>query len=101
VDFFAEKWDEILQDPEISSRYPLGYYLQEAGLLDDSQIRVLVREQGEKRLWVRLGTLAVLKGWLAQSTIDFLVEHLYPERAGDSPFLKPAQKKTWENVSAG
>jgi hypothetical protein len=93
VDFFAQKWEKILRDPQSASRHPLGYYLKEAGLLDDEQIEAIVHEQQEKRLWVRLGTMAVLKGWLAQSVIDFFVEHLYPEQATDSPFLKLGDKK--------
>jgi hypothetical protein len=94
ADFFAQKWEKLVQEQESSPRQPLGFYLKEAGLLDDSQIRAIVDEQQEKSLWVRLGTMAVLKGWLAQSTIDFFVEHLYPEQARDSPFVKPTEKKT-------
>ncbi|MEG3439348.1 hypothetical protein V0288_19635 [Pannus brasiliensis CCIBt3594] len=94
ADFFAGQWREIIQNPEIASRKPLGFYLKEAGLLDEEQIQEIVREQNERTLWVRLGTMAVLKGWLAQSTIDFFLKHLYPEHAGDSPFVKPIDKET-------
>ncbi|CCQ62979.1 Type II secretory pathway, ATPase PulE/Tfp pilus assembly pathway, ATPase PilB [Crocosphaera watsonii WH 0401] len=36
---------------------------------------------------MRIGALAVLKGWLNQSTVDFMLQHLHPDKAGDSPFL--------------
>lgn len=98
ADFFAWQWREILQNPEIASRKPLGFYLKEAGLLDEAQIQEILLEQNERTLWVRLGTMAVLKGWLAQSTIDFFLEHLYPEHAGDSPFVKPSEKETRERI---
>jgi hypothetical protein len=96
ADFFAHKWESILREPKSDSREPLGFYLKEAGLLNDDQIRAIVAEQGQKSLWIRLGTMAVLKGWLAQSTIDFFIEHLYPEHATDSPFVKPRDKKAEE-----
>lgn len=93
ADFFAEKWPIIVSQIDESSQQPLGYYLQEAALLDQSQMEELLAEQEEKeeqgQLWVRLGALAVFKGWLNQSTVDFLVENLYPKYAKDSPFIKP------------
>lgn len=74
TDFFALRWPLILME---SSRQRLGEYLQEAGLLTQEQQDTLVREQGFNRM--RLGTLAVLKGWLSQQTLDFFLAHLYPE----------------------
>lgn len=93
ADFFAQKWRDIVKDTESLSDQPLGYYLKEAGLLDETQIQAIVDEQKKRSLWVRLGTLAVLKGWLAQSTVDFFLENLYPEQSEDSPFLQAKAKK--------
>jgi len=93
ADFFAQKWREILKDSPSSSRHPLGYYLREAGLLDETQIQAIIDEQKKRNLWVRLGTMAVLKGWLAQSTVDFFLENLYPEEYEDSPFIPVKDKK--------
>jgi hypothetical protein len=69
----------------------LGYYLREAGLIDDHQLQDILSQQGQGRLWMRIGALAVLKGWLNQTTVDFLLENLHPDKAGDSPFLKTKQ----------
>jgi hypothetical protein len=84
ADFFASQWAMLVNQPD---KKPLGYYLKEAALLDEAQIHQIVSEQGQERLWIRLGTNAVLKGWLSQSTVDFFVENLFPEYAADSPFV--------------
>jgi hypothetical protein len=47
----------------------LDYYLQQAALLDEKQIKIILQEP--KQLWVRFGSVAVLKGWLKQETLDF------------------------------
>ncbi len=88
ADFFAERWSLVIEQAKQGSPKSLGYYLKEAGLLDEHQLNTILSEQGKGRLWMRIGALAVLKGWLNQTTVDFLIENLYPERAGDSPFLR-------------
>jgi hypothetical protein len=92
ADFFAQKWRDIVKESDSLSHHPLGHYLKEAGLLDETQIQTIVDEQKKRGLWVRLGTLAVLKGWLAQSTVDFFLENLYPEQYEDSPFVQAKAK---------
>ncbi|MGB5593137.1 MAG: hypothetical protein WBM32_02935 [Crocosphaera sp.] len=91
ADFFAEQWNEVIQQAQQGSLQSLGYYLKEAGLIDEQQLHDILSEQGQGRMWMRIGALAVLKGWLNQTTVDFLLEHLHPEKAGDSPFLKAKQ----------
>ncbi len=98
ADFFAQKWMTLITENSQEPKQPLGYYLKEAALLDEAQIRMIVAEQGKGKLWVRLGALAVLKGWLNQSTIDFFLESLYPEHAEDSPFVKPRQAKPEQTI---
>lgn len=88
ADFFAERWNTLVHQARQGSPKSLGYYLKEAGLLDDHQLNSILREQGQGQLWVRIGALAVLKGWLNQTTVDFLLENLYPEKVADSPFLR-------------
>ncbi|MGK7941180.1 MAG: hypothetical protein AB4062_13715 [Crocosphaera sp.] len=88
ADFFAEQWQGVIKQAKQGSPQSLGYYLREAGLIDDHQLRAILAEQGQGRLWMRIGALAVLKGWLNQTTVDFLLQHLHPDKAGDSPFLK-------------
>lgn len=90
ADFFVNHWQNIISQTE---KQPLGYYLQQAGLLDQDQIDTIINEQKQGRIWVRLGACAALKGWVKQTTIDFFIEHLFPEYATDSPFTKPKPVK--------
>lgn len=89
VDFFTKQWQSLVSQKKNLPERPLGYYLQQADLLDEAQIAAILAEQDRGRMWFRLGAAAVLKGWLNQGTIDFFVKHLYPERAQESPFVKP------------
>lgn len=88
ADFFTYQWLDLQQNQASEPRLSLGYYLKEAGLLDEVQIQEIVSEQHQGRLWMRLGASAVLKGWIHQRTIDFFIEQLFPEYAMDSPFIK-------------
>ena len=82
VDFFAEKWNDLVQK---KARYSLGYYLQQANLLQKEQINVILKEQNQ--LWLRFGSIAVLKGWLRQGTLDFFLQSLFPSELASSPFI--------------
>ncbi len=91
ADFFAEEWEKVIKQAQEGTPQSLGYYLREAGLIDDHQLRAILAEQGQGRMWMRIGALAVFKGWLNQTTVDFLLQHLHPDKAGDSPFLRAKQ----------
>ncbi|MFN9175260.1 MAG: hypothetical protein ACK58N_12345 [Synechocystis sp.] len=67
VDFFVEQWPKLLSHAE---RYPLGQYLEKAGLLSPQQIDAILAEQAESGF--RFGTIAVLKGWLKKQTVDYV-----------------------------
>lgn len=83
VDFFSVFWFQVVQE---CPRRRLGEYLLEAGLLQGDQLQSLLREQQSNRM--RLGALAVLKGWLDPRTLDFLLTHLYPEEKPHGPWMK-------------
>ena len=71
VDFFAEQWPELVQQ-QITQ--PLGYYLQEAALINEQQIETLLQEQQQTgMLW---GELIVEKGWIKFKTLNFFLEHI-------------------------
>jgi hypothetical protein len=59
--------------------------LNEANLLTHEQIKNILIEQN--RTMVRFGTLAVLKGYLKQETLDFFIRYLFPEHRLDSPWI--------------
>ena len=71
VDFFADQFPKLLQQPKTQ---PLGYYLQEASLIDSEQIEILLEEQKQTKLL--LGKLIVEKGWLKEKTIKFFLQYL-------------------------
>jgi tetratricopeptide (TPR) repeat protein len=71
ADFFSDKWPVLLEQ---KPKQPLGKYFQEAGLLNEQQIRTILVEQANKKL--RFGELAVLKGWLKPTTVNFFLENL-------------------------
>jgi hypothetical protein len=94
ADFFAERWRSILAGRE---RERLGYYLKEAGLLTEEQIASILAEQ--ESLWLRFGTVAVLKGWLKQSTLDFFLENLFPAELS-KPVHRARRKDLASRVNA-
>lgn len=93
ADFFAQYWRSIVNQ---KGKKPLGYYLIAAGLLNEEQISTILGEQKQRKLWIRLGASAVIKGWIKQSTVDFFVEHLFPEYLEDSPFVRPKKLRNYK-----
>lgn len=73
ADFFADEWDFLVRQ---STKYPLGYYLEHSGLLTEQQILLILQEQ--KLLWLKFGSIAVLKGFINQNTLDFFLDSLFP-----------------------
>ena len=82
VDFFADEWQFVVKQAD---KYPLGYYLEKSGLLSEAQINSILQEQ--KQLWVKFGTVAIIKGLLEKPTVDFFLKNLYPEALSESPFI--------------
>jgi len=71
IDFFVYKWTAIKQR---GFQFPVGYYLQQAALLDNQQIRDILTEQKEKQL--KFGDIAVTKKILTAKTINFFLDNL-------------------------
>ncbi|MBE9139741.1 hypothetical protein IQ254_21500 [Nodosilinea sp. LEGE 07088] len=88
IEFFAEQWPEAIHGGQDK---PIGYYLQQAGLLDSKQVETLLQEQAQAGL--RIGALAVLHGWLPQETLDWFLQSLAPEEYASSAFIKRQQSK--------
>lgn len=81
ADFFGEKIKIIIQETE---KRKLGYYLSEAGLLGEDQINAIIEEQ--KKLGVKFGALAVLKGCIKQDTLTFFLDNLMPNKEKTTDF---------------
>lgn len=71
IDFFVERWQEILAQGKI---LPLGYYLEQAGLLNDWQIKIILHDRKTEES--KFGELAIEKGWIEQDTLNFFLENL-------------------------
>lgn len=82
ADFFAEKLRFFCKE---EPKHLFGFYLKEANLLSPEQINSILMEQNQTML--RFGTLAVLKGYLKQNTVDFFIRYLFPEHRLDSPWI--------------
>ena len=80
-DFFVNRWQKIIAN---NKREKLGYYLKEAGLLNQNQIETILKDQKEN--WIRFGALAVIRGYLSKQTVNFFLEHLFPEQIVESAF---------------
>ena len=87
VDFFAEQWPQLLQQQKTQ---PLGYYFQEAALLDPQQLEALLKEQ--QQIEMLLGELAVEKGLLRIKTLNFFLEHLV-NTENKQKLLSPSQQE--------
>jgi uncharacterized protein YjbI with pentapeptide repeats len=74
ADFFVERWPLLLQEKK---KRPLVYYFREAGLLTEEQIQTLFEEQKQRQKKIRFHRLAVKKGWLQQTTVDFFLGNLF------------------------
>jgi len=83
IEFFAEQWPQLAK---VGRDHPIGYYLQQAGLLNAQQVDALLKEQVQAGL--RIGALAVLHGWLSQKTLDWFLRSLAPEESASSAFMK-------------
>jgi hypothetical protein len=81
-DFFASEWQRIIKQSE---KKPIGYYLKQAGLLDEEQVTRILEEQ--KRIWMRFGALAVLQGSVKQGTIDFFLKNLSTIEETNNPWI--------------
>ncbi|MBE9111911.1 hypothetical protein IQ273_21120 [Nodosilinea sp. LEGE 07298] len=94
IEFFAEQWPKLATGGRDN---PIGYYFQQAGLLDSQQVETLLKEQQQAGL--RIGALAVLRGWLSQETLDWFLRSLAPEESASSAFIKRRQSNNGDRMS--
>ncbi|MCM1982365.1 hypothetical protein [Lyngbya confervoides] len=82
ADFFADEWGWVRGQ---SLRKPLGAYLHQAGLMDTTTVEIIVQEQRHNGF--RFGANAVLLGCIDQQTLDYFLEHLFPEEKDAAPYV--------------
>lgn len=82
ADFFADEWHILVKRLE---NYPLGYYFAKADLMNSSQIDAVLLEQ--KQIWIKFGSVAVIKGFIQQQTLDFFLANLFPQAVSEAPTI--------------
>lgn len=82
VDFFADEWQPLINQLE---KYPLGYYLVKSGLLTGEQTYLILEEQ--KQLWIKFGSIAIIKGLITQDTLNFFLDSIFPGASSQSPAM--------------
>jgi hypothetical protein len=82
ANFFAQDWTKAVIEAEKNT---LGYYLQQAAILDREQIEIILAEQ--RVSGIRFGTVAVFQGFIKSTTLDFFLANLFPEESKVSPFI--------------
>lgn len=87
VDFFAERLPKLSQKPK---NQPLGYYLQQASLINAEQIKILLQEQKQTKQLI--GVLIVEKAWLTQKTINFFLQ-CFDKTTDQLQSLPPSQQE--------
>lgn len=96
ADFFAERWFSLVTE---QPKQPIGQYLKQAALLDEQQIQaILVEQQSSKR---KFGEVAIAKGWLKQTTLDFFLSHLKVESSPVSAADALGRKKEPQDFRQG
>ena len=76
ADFFVDDWSGIVKT---KPKQPIGQYFKQAALLNEKQIQTILDEQKQSKL--RFGELAIAKGWLKPTTVDFFLRYLTREPA--------------------
>ena len=97
ADFFAERWFKLLQE---KPQQPIGQYLKQAGLLNESQIQTILKQQRQTKQ--KFGEMAIAKGWIERKTINFFLRYLRPKAAKQKVFgdrLKTASRIDATNFS--
>ena len=89
VDFFCEALKRKGSHPQAEK---LGEHLAAADLLDGQQIQQILDEQRLNHL--RFGSLAVLKGYISQQTLDFFLKYFCkaPTKQGHYVRMRPKAK---------
>jgi len=75
ADFFAQDWFKLI-NRRIDR--PIGFYLNKAGLISESDIETILREQHVNSL--RFGDTAIKKGLVKPNTVNFFLENLFPSQ---------------------
>lgn len=79
ADFFVQDWFKLVNRPIAR---PIGFYLNKAGLISESDIKQILQEQHVNSL--RFGETAIKKGLVKPNTVNFFLQNLFPSQLHDS-----------------
>jgi hypothetical protein len=79
ANFFVDTFPKLVNK---SNKKRIGSYLREAGLLDEYDVQDIVTEQ--LKTGIKFGSLAVMKGLIKSETLEFFLQHFFPEQVGKS-----------------
>jgi hypothetical protein len=82
ADFFAEKMPQLIKKE--GSELKIGNFFHQAYLLSEKDIENILSEQ--KQTGIKFGSIAVLKGYLKQQTLDFFLKYFTLESSKKTDF---------------
>ncbi len=89
ANFFEKHWSRLIVD---QPQQPIGQYFKQAGLLSEQQIQAILDEQNYTNS--KFGELAIAKGWLKQSTVNFFLRYLKPESLTEAELMSFMDEKS-------
>jgi hypothetical protein len=91
ADFFVQEWFKLVNQ---RIEHPIGFYLNKAGLLSESDIQKILQEQNANSL--RFGDAAIKQGLLRPNTVNFFLQNLFPSQInniGKAPQTKQSSNR--------
>ncbi|MEO1670267.1 MAG: hypothetical protein AAFR77_05670 [Cyanobacteria bacterium J06631_2] len=96
ADFFVQDWFKLV-NRRIDR--PIGFYLNKAGLLSESDIKIILREQHVNSL--RFGDTAIKQGLLKPSTLNFFLQNLFPSQLDYmDKKIEATEKKSKDSITS-
>lgn len=99
ADFFVQEWFKLANR---RIEHPIGFYLNKAGLLSESDIQKILVEQHKYAL--RFGDTAIKQGLLKPNTVNFFLQNLFPsqlknQRQAVQQIKQPENRITREDIT--
>ncbi len=75
ADFFVQEWFKVINR---RVEHPIGFYLKQAGLLEEQDVERILSLQHKHSL--RFGDTAVKQGLIKSNTVNFFLQNLFPSQ---------------------
>jgi hypothetical protein len=94
ADFFVQDWFKLVNN---RINHPIGFYLNKAGLLSESDIQRILKEQSTNSL--RFGDAAIKQGLLKPNTVQFFLQNLFPSQLNNSRQISQENEKSSDKIT--